>query len=228
MDSYETLKTKDRRGYIPIVAGFTLIVLGIVILILELQNANLNGYNGSGWLSFYNFWVVVISFCFIAGAFSVVIGLFFLKRVVNISSYALLAAGFALIIFEASRLLIQLGENNTLTRNGIGWYGFQEYWSFGFFSFLTAGIFTIIVGVILGFQAKNKAGYITVSGGLAMILFGLSTLMVNLTTHTSNNLYVNLQYSWSPAIAYSLTVGALICAVGTLYLARARARTRPL
>ena len=227
-DSHEMLSTKNEWGYAPIATGFLLIVLGIVILILELQNAKLNGYNGIGWLSFYNFWVVVISFCFIAGAFLVVIGLFFLKSIANILSYALLAAGFALIIFEVSRLLIQLGENNTLSRSGIGWSDFQEYWSFGFFSFLMAGIFLITLGVIFGLQVKNKAGYITVSGGLATILLGLSLLSTNLATSLNYyppNYLFSLQEAWNSTISYSLIAGALILILGAIQLFRTHRKT---
>ncbi|HMK94120.1 MAG TPA: hypothetical protein VK536_01845 [Candidatus Limnocylindrales bacterium] len=220
--------TGSKWEYAPIAIGFLLILLGIGILIIELQNANLNGYNGSGWLSFYNFWVIIISFCFIAGAFLVVIGIFFWKRIANILSYALLAAGFALIILEVSRLLVQLGENNTLSSSGIGWSNFQEYWSFGFFSFLMTGILLIILGAILGLQIKNKAGYVAVSVGLVTILFGLSLLSTNLATSLNYyppNYLFSLKEAWNSTISYSLIAGTLIMIIGAIQLFRTHAKT---
>ena len=220
---------KDKRGYIPIVIGFFLIVLGIVTLILELQNANLNGYNPTGWLNFYDFWVIVISFCFIAGAFFVVIGIFFLRRITKMLSYALLAAGFALIIFEVSRLLIVLGENNRLSNSGIGWSDFQSHWSLSFFSFLATGVFLIVLGVILGLRFKFKVGYVILTVGFAVMLVGASVLAANLATSLNYyppNYYFSLQEAWNTTISYFLMIGTLIIAMGTVYLIIVRIRNR--
>ena len=220
---------KNKRGYIPIIIGFFLVVLGIVTLILELQNANQNGYNPTGWLNFYDFWVIVISFCFIAGALLIVIGMFFLRRISNILSYALVAAGFALIVFEVSRLLIVLGENNTLSNSGIGWSDFQSYWSLGFFSFLSTSVFLTVFGVILGLglRFKCKVGFVVVTGGFAIMLVGASVLATNLATsldYYPSNYYFSLKVAWSTTISYFLIIGALIVVIGTGYLMWARNR----
>jgi hypothetical protein len=133
-------------------------------------------------------------------------------------SLALLAGGFALIIFEASRLVIQVQGEGYL---GIGWSDFQSYWSLGFFSFLVTGIFLIVVGIILGLHIRHKVGYVIITGGSAITLFGLFMLSTNLAT--SLNYYppdylFSLQEAWNSIISYSLIVGVLLMIIGVVYL----------
>jgi len=211
------MRTKNRLGYAPVTVGFLLILLGVIILLAELNNNNLNGFNPSGWTSFYQFWVAIISFCFVAGAFLVVVGVVLLTRITNLFSHALLAGGFALIIFEASRLVIQVQGEGYL---GIGWSDFQSYWSLGFFSFLVTGVFLVVVGIILGLHIRCKVGYVIITGGSAITLFGLFVLSANLAT--SLNYYppdylFSLQEAWNSIISYSLIVGVLLMIVGVVY-----------
>jgi hypothetical protein len=212
------MRTKNRLGYAPVAVGFLLIVLGVIILLVELSNNDLNGFNASSWTSFYQFWVAIISLCFVAGAFLVVVGVVSLTRITNLFSYALLAGGFALIILEVYRLVIQVQGEGYL---GIGWSDFQSNWSLGFFSFLVTGIFLILVGIILGLRIRYKVGYVIMNAGSAIMLFGLFILSTNLATslnyYPSDYLF-SLQEAWNSIIYYSLIVGVLLMIIGVAYL----------
>jgi len=218
-------------GWAPVAVGFLLILIVTALLMLELQanNSNYLNYN-----VFYSFWFPIISFCLIAGAFFVVIGVVYLRKIRNKWSYASITAGFSLISIEAYRLAATI--EGTYTRIaasygyvGIGWYNFQQYWALDFFSVLMTACFLIVLGIILGLKVRNKLGYITITGGLAIMLVGVSILATNLTTsldYYPPNYYFSLQVAWNTTISYFLIIGALIIVVGTGYLIWARNRNR--
>ena len=86
----------------------------------------------------------------------------------------------------------------------------------------------MFLGIILGLKVRGKLGYITIAGGLAVILYGISILMVNLEiifdyqwAPPVSNWFI-LQQSWAPIISYTLIAGALSVAVGTGYLIKVR------
>jgi hypothetical protein len=221
--NYLDKQVRNKWGYLPVAEGCFLIFAAIAILMLELQT---NSSNYLNYTVFYKFWVPIISLCLIAGAFSVVIGVVYLRKIRNRWSYASITAGFSLIAFEAYKLAATL--EGTYEQFGIGWSDFQQYWALYFFSGLMAACFLIVLGIILGLKIKNKLGYVTITGGFAIMLVGASILAANLATSLNYyppNYYFSLQVAWNTTISNFLIAGALIVAVGTAYLIRVRSRT---
>ncbi|MGA2385326.1 MAG: hypothetical protein ABSG33_02200 [Candidatus Bathyarchaeia archaeon] len=220
--NYLDKQVRNKWGYLPVAEGCFLIFAAIAILMLELQT---NNSNYSNYTVFYKFWIPIISLCLIAGAFSVVIGVAYLRRIRNRWSYASITAGFSLIAIEAYKLAATL--EGTYEQFGIGWSDFQQNWAPYFFSGLMAACFLIVLGIILGLKVRNKLGYVTITGGLAVMLVGASILAANLATSLNYyppNYYFSLQVAWNTSISDFLIVGALIVAVGIVYLARDRNR----
>ena len=81
-----------------------------------------------------------------------------------------------------------------------------------------SGAFFIVVGVIIGLKIRNRIAYVTITGGSAIMLFGISMLLTNLADHLSTNYYLNLQLSWAPFISNSLIIGSAFVLVGVTYL----------
>jgi len=211
-------QVRNKWGYAPIVAGFFLFAFGVVALTIQLI-VNSDLFTGVSYLdrfNFWYFWAPIISYSLIAGALFVVVGIAILKGIRNPLSYASIAGGFILIIIDAYTLFINFINPH------INAIGFSNLDSVSFFSYLMAGAFFIILGIIVGLRVTGKIGYVSITGGLAFLLLGVSILMVNLESHTSPNWYINLRYSWASVISYSLIAGALFVAVGTAYLIRAR------
>lgn len=212
-------------GNISVADGFFLTFVGFVALMLELQT---NSSNYLNYTVFYKFWVPVISFCFIAGSFFVVLGVAYLKKISK-WSYVSITAGFALIAVEASKLAVTL--QGTHEEFGIGWSDFQHYWSLDFFSVLMAACFLIALGIILGLNMKGKLGYITVVGGSALMLDGVAILAANLATSLNYyppNYVFSLQVAWNSSISLFITVGAGVIASGTGYLIKTGRRNNRL
>lgn len=206
-------------GNVSVADGFFLAFVGFVTLILELQT---NSSNYLNYTVFYKFWVPVISFCFIAGSFFVVLGVAYLKKIGSKWSYAFITAGFALIAVEASKLAVTL--QSTYEEFGIGWGDFQQQWSLYFFSVLMAACFLIALGIILGLNVKGKLGYITIVGGSAVMLDGAAIFSANLATSLNYyppNYLFSLQVAWNSSISLFLVVGAGLVALGTGYLIKA-------
>jgi hypothetical protein len=78
-------QVRNKWGNVSVAEGFFLILIAVVILTLELQTNNSNYLN---YTVFYKFLVPIISFCLIAGAFFVVIGVVYLRKIRNKWSYA--------------------------------------------------------------------------------------------------------------------------------------------
>jgi hypothetical protein len=221
---YMDKQVRNKWGYAPIAGGLASILIAAVILNLELET---NSSNYLNYTVFYKFWVPIISFCLIAGAFFVVIGVVYLREIRSKWSYASIGAGFTLIAIEAYRLAFTL--EGTYEQFGIGWSNFQQYWALDFFSVMMAGAFLIVLGIILGLRVRNKLSYVTITDGLAIMLVGASILASNLATSLNYyppNYYFSLQVAWNTTISFFLIIGAFFVVVGTVYLMRARNRNR--
>ena len=133
----------------------------------------------------------IIAYSIVAGTFVAVIGVAILRKITNKLSYASIVGGFILILIDVYTLFINWVKPNI---NIIGFDNFSIF-SVSFFSYLMAGAFLIVIGIILGSTVRNKLGYVSIAGGLALILIGASVLMVNLESHTSPNWYLNLRLS---------------------------------
>jgi hypothetical protein len=221
---YMDKQVRNKWGYAPMAGGLASILIAAAILNLELET---NGSNYLNYTVFYKFWVPTISFCLIAGAFLVVIGVVYLRKFRNKWSYASITAGFTLIAIEAYKLAFTL--EGTYEQFGIGWSDFQQYWALDFFSVLMAGAFLIVLGIILGLRVRNKLGYVTITGGLAIMLVGASILAANLASSLNYyppNYYFSLRVAWNATISFFLIIGALFVVVGTAYLMMVRNRNR--
>jgi heme/copper-type cytochrome/quinol oxidase subunit 2 len=145
-----------------------------------------------------------------------------------------ITAGFSLIAIEAYKLAATLeGTYEHFSASsglvGIGWGNFQQYWALDFFSSLMAACFLIVLGIILGLKVRNKLGYVTIAGGVAIMLVGVSILAANLATSLNYyppNYYFSLQVAWNTTISFFLIIGALLVVVGTVYLIKVRNRNR--
>ena len=221
---YMDKEVRNKWGYAPIAGGLALILLGVVALVIQLV-VNSDLFTGISYLdrfNFWYFWAPIISYSLIAGAFLAVIGIAILTGIRNKLSYASIACGFILILIEAYTLLTNWVESNI---NIIGFDNFSSF-SASFFSYLIAGVFLMVLGIIVGLRVRNRLAYVSITGGLAILLIGVPTLMVNLAAiNFFINLY-NLRESWGPIISYSLIVGAFFVVVGTVYSLMAGNRNR--
>jgi len=221
---YMDKQVRNKWGYAPIAGGLSLILLGVAALLTQfLVNSNL--FTGVSYLdrcNFWYFWAPVISYSLIMGAFLAVVGIAILVRIRNKSSYVSIAGGFILMIIAVYTLLTDWVESNI---NVIAFDNFSGF-SATFFSYLIAGTFLMLLGIIVGLRVRDKLAFVSIAGGLALFLVGVSVLMVNLATvNFFINLY-NLRESWNPVISYTLIAGAFFVVVGTVYLMRARNRRR--
>ena len=217
-------QVRNKWGNVSVAEGFFLILIAVVILMLELDANNSNYLN---YTVFYKSWVPIISLCLIAGAFFVVLGVVYLRKIRNKWSYASITAGFSLIAIEAAKLAATI--EGTYEQHGIGWGDFQKYWALAFFSGLMVACFLIVLGIILGLKVRNKLGYVAITGGLDMMLVGASVLAANLATsldYYPPNYYFSLQVAWNATISVFLITGALIVVAGTGYLIKVRSRNQ--
>jgi hypothetical protein len=221
---YMDKQVRNKWGYAPIAGGSALILLGVAALVIQLV-VNGDLFTGVSYLdrfNFWYFWAPIISYSLIAGAFLVVVGIAILTGIRNKLSYASIAGGFVLMLVGAYTLLTNWVESNI---NSIAFDNFSVF-SASFFSYLTAGVFLMVLGIILGLRVRNKLAYVSIACGLAILLIAASTLTVNLAAiNLFINLY-NLRESWNPIISYSLIAGAFFVVVGAVYLMRARNRSR--
>jgi hypothetical protein len=215
---------RNKWGYAPIATGLGLVLLGVVTLTVQLiVNGDLFSFtNYADRFNFWYFWAPIISYSLIVGAFLAVVGIAIFRGIRNILSYASITGGFILILIDVYTLFVNWVKPNI---NVIGYDDFSSF-SVGLFSYLMAGAFFMVLGIIVGLRVKGKLGYVSISGGLALVLIGVSILLVNLGDHTSQDWYLNLRLSWEPFISYSLIAGTLFVAVGTAYLTMVRNRSR--
>jgi uncharacterized membrane protein YhaH (DUF805 family) len=215
-------QVRNKWGYAAIAVGFAFIIIGVSILMVNIQN---NQFSAFGYANRDNFWYFqapIIAYSIVAGSFLAVIGVAILRKITNIFSYVSITCGFILTIIDVNSLFVNWVKPNI---NIIGFDNFSGF-STSFFSYLMSGAFFIVLGIILGLKFRGKLGYVSIAGGLAVMLVGVSILMVNLGDHTSSNWYLNLRLSWAPVISYTLIAGALLVAVGTGYLIKVRSRNQ--
>jgi hypothetical protein len=221
---YIDLQIRNKwAGFISIIGGFASILIAVFIFLQAINN-----YDYTDYTAFYNFWFPLVSFCFVASAFFMVIGIIYLRNIRGKWSYASIAAGcslIAIVMYELAATIKSTRFNGSVVM--AGWDDFQQHWSLDFFSGVMAACFFIVLGIILGLKVKNKLGYVIITGGFAVMFVGISVLAANLATSLNYyppNYYFSLQVAWNTTISYSLIAGASIVAVGTAYLLRVRNR----
>jgi hypothetical protein len=172
---------RSKLGYIPIAAGFILIAVGVDILVTHVVlNKELAIPNWHFWF----YWAPVITVLLIAGAIFTVTGLLINLKIKSILSYALAAGGFLLIIFDSYFLIGDWVRDNV---NGIGISNFYELQSggvaVGFFSWLMAGVFLVIFGIILGLRVRSRWGITSIAGGLVFLFLAFCLIAMDVITN---------------------------------------------
>ncbi len=206
-------QVRDKWGYASISCGIALILVGVFIFVIAFVTNNII-YETR--YSFWDYWAPVAMYLMITGAFLAAVGKEYLVRARSrwgYMGYVWIASGFISIIIDISQLLDWIHRSI----NVLGFENFSMI-SESFFSYLMESLFFIIVGLILGLKTRNKLAYITIAGGLAIMLVGISVLLNNLAYHLSTHYYLNLQLSWAPIISYSLIIGSILVVIGTVYL----------
>jgi uncharacterized membrane protein len=206
-------KETDRRGYILVAIGLSFVLIGFFLLVIT-SATNMITYETRHF--FWDSLAPVISYSIVIGSFVTVIGIALSKRISNALSYASVTGGFILIFVGAYLLLTNWVPNNI---NILGFDNFSTFFAATFFSYIFSGVFFMAVGVITGLKIRNRLAYVSIAGGLAIMLFGISILLINLADHLSTNYYLNLQLSWAPIISYSLIIGFIFVVIGLAYLA---------
>ena len=171
------MKTMDKQaindwGWAPVSVGFFVIFITVFIFLESLNPTNYTFH----YTTFTNFWLPLVSFLFIAGAFFVVIGAVYLRNIRSKWSYASITAGFCILAFDMFELIAAIKN----MQGEIDWGDFQQYWSLNFFSGLMAACFLIVFGIIPGLKIRNKLGYVIVTGGFATMAIGVTVLAANL------------------------------------------------
>ena len=116
---------------------------------------------------FWYYWALVITFLLIAGALTTVVGVLIARKITNIFSIASIAGGFLLISLDSYSLLVDWVRpmvNSIGLSNFLGWQAGGI--AAGFFSWLMAGVFLVILGIILGLRVRSKLGIASVAGGV--------------------------------------------------------------
>jgi len=211
---------RNKWGYIPIAIGFILIAIGLRELVTHVvANNELATPNWYFW--FYS--APTITILLIAGAISVVAGLLIHTKIKNIMSYASVIGGFLMIIFD-SYFLVGVWVRDMFPTIGIS--NFFELQSGGtaiwFFSGLTAGMFLVIFGIILGLKVRSRWGLTSIAGG-SVLLFLASCLisMDVIATAAIDPVFGLLEFRWyffwenfTPVIPISLVIGGALVVLG--------------
>lgn len=220
---YVDKQVKNRWGYAPITAGFALIALGVIALIIQLV-VNSDLFNGVSYLDRFNFWFYwapIIFFSLITGALIVVIGVAVLRKITNVFSYVSIVCGFALIVISTQNLMSNLAQSINI----IGWSNFWGNWAIFFLPVLIIGGFLVVLGVVLGLRIRGRWGYGSIAGGLTSVLFGAATYIIK---SESGSFYAGWQWDnfWGTLSPLFLIGGAFLVLAGMAYLLRIRSRNR--
>ena len=217
-------QARNRWGYIPIVAGFVIIAIGIFILyshvVLNNELARPNWY-------FWYYWALVIVFLLIAGSLTTAIGALISRKVTNIFSIALTAGGFLIISLHSYFLLVDWVRPRV---NSIGLGDFLGWQAggiaVGFFSWLMAGVFLVVLGIILGLNVKNKWGITSIAGGVALMILAVSLVILDVAVTIDIDPaggFQDFRWYWfwdnfHPIIGFSLMIGLFFVVLGVLLI----------
>ena len=211
-------QARSRWGYVPIVVGLVMIAYGISLLythvVVNNELARPNWY-------FWYYWSLVITFLLVTGSLTTVVGVLISRRVTNIFSIALVAGGFLIISLHSYLLLVDWARpmvNSMSLSNFLGWQGSGI--AVGFFSWLMAGAFLVVFGIILGLNAKNRWVMMLVAGGSVLVLLSISleTIiaydpMEGFDVFRWLAFFDNYYY---PIIPFSLIIGVFLIVLGIL------------
>jgi hypothetical protein len=217
-------QARNRWGYIPIVAGFAIIAIGIITLYIHVVvNNELAGPNSYFWY----YWALVIAFLLIAGSVTTVVGVLISRKISNIFSIALVAGGFLIISLHSYFLLVGWVRpmvNSIGLSNFLGWQAGGI--AVGFFSWLMAGVFLVILGIILGLKVKNSWGIASVAGGIVLMILSMSVLILDVATTIAidpQNGFHDFRWfffwdNFHPIIVFSLMIGLFFVVLGVMLI----------
>jgi len=217
-------RLRNKWGYIPMVLGFILMVVGVRLLVTHVVvNNELVAPNWYFWF----YWAPLITALLIAGAISTVTGLLIHLKIRNILSYALVVVGFLLIIFD-SYFLVGVWVRDMFPVIGIS--NFFELQSggvaVGFLSWIIAGVFLAIFGIILGLRVRSRWGITLIVGGLVLLVLAFSLIALDvITTAAIDPVFGLRDFRWyffwenfTPVIPLSIVMGGFLVFVGVLLM----------
>lgn len=217
-------RLRNKWGYIPMVLGFILMVVGVRLLVTHVVvNNELVAPNWYFWF----YWAPLIAALLIAGAISTVTGLLIHLKIRNILSYALVVVGFLLIIFD-SYFLVGVWVRDMFPVIGIS--NFFELQSggvaVGFLSWIIAGVFLAIFGIILGLRVRSRWGITLIVGGLVLLVLAFSLIALDvITTAAIDPVFGLRDFRWyffwenfTPVIPLSIVMGGFLVFVGVLLM----------
>lgn len=206
------------------VLGFILMVVGVRLLVTHVVvNNELVAPNWYFWF----YWAPLITALLIAGAISTVTGLLIHLKIRNILSYALVVVGFLLIIFD-SYFLVGVWVRDMFPVIGIS--NFFELQSggvaVGFLSWIIAGVFLAIFGIILGLRVRSRWGITLIVGGLVLLVLAFSLIALDvITTAAIDPVFGLRDFRWyffwenfTPVIPLSIVMGGFLVFVGVLLM----------
>lgn len=206
------------------VLGFILMAVGVRLLVTHVVvNNELVAPNWYFWF----YWAPLITALLIAGAISTVTGLLIHLKIRNILSYALVVVGFLLIIFD-SYFLVGVWVRDMFPVIGIS--NFFELQSggvaVGFLSWIIAGVFLAIFGIILGLRVRSRWGITLIVGGLVLLVLAFSLIALDvITTAAIDPVFGLRDFRWyffwenfTPVIPLSIVMGGFLVVVGVLLM----------
>jgi hypothetical protein len=221
-------RLRNKWGYIPMAAGFILMAVGVRVLVTHvIINNELAAPNGYFWF----YWAPIITTLLIAGAISTVAGLLIHLKNRNILSYASVAGGFLLIIFD-SYFLIRVWTRETFPTIGIS--NFSELQSggvaVGFFSWLMAGVFLVIFGIILGLRVRSRWGATSIAGGSVLFLLAFCLIALDvIATAAIDPVFGLSDFRWyffwenfTSVIPISLLIGGFLLFLGMILMRKSQ------
>ena len=209
-------RLRNKWGFIPIAVGFILIAVGVEMLVTHVM---LNTEHDPNWYVWF-YYAPLTTTLLIAGAISTIAGLIVYKKIEDIESYAFVAGGFLLIIFDFYLLVgVWVRKFDSFTIEY-----FYSNQAVGFFSWLMAGIFLVALGIILGLRVRRRWGITSIAGGslllflafLLILLDVLATIAIDPVLGLSDFRWYFFWENFTPVIPLSLVVGGVLVSVGVL------------
>jgi len=218
---------RNNLGYIPIVAGFILIAVGVIILVAQVVMTNALAI--PNWY-FWFYWAPIIAVLLIAGAISTITGLLIQMKTRNILSYALVAGGFLVVIFDSYFLV---GDWVRDYVNSMGISNFYPIQAGGFFSWLMTGVFLVIFGIILASRVRSRWGITSIAGGSVLLFLAFCLIALDvITTIAIDPVYGLQDFRWyffwdnfTPAIPLSLVMGCFFVFLGVILIRKRKTVT---
>jgi hypothetical protein len=216
---------RNKWGYIPIAAGFILIAVGVEMLLTHIV---LNTEHDPNWYLWF-YWAPIVTTLLIAGAICTTTGLIIKMKIKGNEPYALVAGGFLLIIFDSYLLIgVWVRKSDVFTIDY-----FYASQSVVFFSGLVAGIFLVVLGIMIGSKIKNRWSITSIAGGSAVLFLAFCLITLNfLATIAIDPVFGLSAFRWyffwenfTPVIPIFLVIGGALVVSGVLLMRKRKQAT---